>query len=297
MGLSAFTLFLKRATQDILRHRLLNAVTIITIALSVLIVSAFGLFFINVEDVVRSWEKGVRMMAYLKPDTPVAMRNGIEEKLLQVSGVLEVCFTSKEEALETLKAQMKHQKSLLEGLRENPLPEALEIRLSSVSDKDRDLDAMAAQIEAIPGVEEVEYGRQWIGKVIYYFQLFRLAGLAMGGLFLMASISIVANTIRLLLYSRQTEIEIMRLVGATDRFIKAPFYIEGLIQGFLGAVVGLSVLAAAYFFISSNMLQGLSAVFFTIRFFSSGTLLAAVACSMLVGWIGCFLSLNQFFKT
>ena len=148
-----------------------------------------------------------------------------------------------------------------------------------------------------PGVEEVEYGRQWIGKAIYFFQLFRLAGLAMGGLFLMATLSIVANTIRLLLYSRQAEIEIMRLVGATNRFIKAPFYIEGMIQGFLGAVVGLSALSSVYYFISSNMLQGLSAVFFTIRFFSSGTLLAAVACSMLVGWIGCFLSLKQFLKT
>jgi cell division transport system permease protein len=296
MGVNALALFFKRAMQDILRHRLLNAVTIITIALSVLIVSAFGLFFINVEDVVRSWEKGVRMMAYLKPDTSAAMRKDIEGKLLQMPGVQEVRFTSKEEALETLKAQMIHQKSLLEGLRGNPLPEAFEIRLSSVSDKDRDLESMATRIEAIPGVEEVEYGRQWIGKVIYFFQLFRLAGLAMGGLFLMATISIVANTIRLLLYSRQAEIEIMRLVGATDRFIKAPFYIEGLIQGFLGAIVGLSVLAGAYYFISSNMLQSLSAVFFTIRFFSSGTLLAAVACSMLVGWIGCFLSLKQFLK-
>jgi cell division transport system permease protein len=296
MGFNALTLFFKRALQDILRHRLLNAVTIITIALSVLIVSAFGLLFINVEDVVRSWERGVRMMVYLKADTNEAMRKDIEGKLLQMPGVVEVGFTSKEAALETLKAQMVHQKSLLEGLRGNPLPDAFEIRLSSVSEKDRNLESMATLIEAIPGIEEVEYGRQWIGKVIYFFQLFRLAGLAMGGLFLMATVSIVANTIRLLLYSRQTEIEIMRLVGATDHFIKAPFYIEGLIQGFLGAIVGLSVLAAVYFFISSNMLQNFSAVFFTIRFFSSGALLAAVACSMLVGWIGCFLSLKQFLK-
>jgi cell division transport system permease protein len=297
MGVNALALFFKRALQDILRHRLLNAVTIITIALSVLIVSAFGLLFINVEDVVRSWEKGVRMMVYLKPDTSEAMRKDIEGKILQLPGVLEIRFTSKDEALETLKSQMIHQKSLLEGLRGNPLPDALEIRLTSISEKDRDLESMATQIQAIPGIEEVEYGRQWIGKVLYFFQLFRLAGLAMGGLFLMATVSIVANTIRLLLYSRQMEIEIMRLVGATDRFIKAPFYIEGLIQGFIGALVGLSVLASVYFFISSNMLQGFSAVFFTMRFFSSGTLLAVVACSMLVGWIGCFLSLKQFLKT
>lgn len=297
MGFNALILYLKRAMQDIVRHRLLNAVTIITIALSVLIVSAFGLFFINVEDVVRSWEKGVRMMAYLKPDSGETVRKDIMEKLLRMPGVREVRFTSREEALETLKAQLKHQKSLLDGLRENPLPEAMEIRLLSVSDKDRDLEAMAAQIEALPGIEEVEYGRQWIGKLIYFFQLFRLAGIAMGGLFLMAAVSIVANTIRLLLYSRQAEIEIMRLVGATDWFIKAPFYIEGLIQGLLGAIMGLSALAAAYHFISSNMPQGVSAVFFTIRFFSSGTLLAVMACSMLVGWIGCFLSLKQFLKT
>lgn len=290
------TRFFYRAMQDIIRNRMLNGVTIITIALSVLIVSAFGLFLINAEDVIRSWEKGIRMMVYLKPDTPPNMQQEIEEKLLRQYGVLEIRFISKAEALETLRVQMKRQQSLLDGLRSNPLPDAFEIRLGSVSQNDRDLETLATQIESLAGVEEVEYGQQWLGKVIYFFQLFRLAAIAMGGVFFMATVSIVANTIRLVLYSRQTEVEIMRLVGATDGFIKAPFYIEGLIQGLLGALLGLSILAAVYFFISANMQQGFTAVFFQFRFFSPSTFLAIVGGSMLVGWIGCYLSLKQFLK-
>lgn len=290
-------LFWKRALQDILRNRLLNTLTIVTIALSVLIVCAFGLFFINAEDLIRSWEKGVRMMVYLKPGVDAAARDQLENTLSRLHGVSEVRFTSKQEALESLKAQMKWQKSLLEGLEENPLPEAFELRLVTITQNDRELDSLAARIQAFPEVDEVEYGRQWLGKIIHFFQLFRLAGVAMGGLFFMAAVSIVANTIRLLLYSRQTEIEIMRLVGATDRFIKTPFYIEGMLQGLLGAVLGLSVLALIFYFVSANMQQGFTTFFFPIRFFPATWLIKIIVCSMLVGWIGCFLSLKQFLKS
>ncbi|MDX9788670.1 MAG: permease-like cell division protein FtsX [Desulfobacterales bacterium] len=289
-------LLLSRALQDIIRNRWLNTIAVVTIALSVLIVSAFGLFFINAEEVIRSWEKGVRMMVYLKPGTEEQIRKDIEEKLLQLDGVSEVLFISKQEALDSLKVQMQRQKSLLEGLRENPLPEAFEIRLATVTQNERNIETLATRIETFSAVDEVEYGQQWMEKAIYFFQLFRLAGFAMGTLFFMAAVSIVANTIRLLLYSRQTEIEIMRIVGATDRFIKSPFYIEGMLQGIMGAAIGLSLLALVYFLASSNMQQGLSTFFFHIRFFSVVTLLEILACSMLVGWIGCYLSLKQFLK-
>jgi cell division transport system permease protein len=118
----------------------------------------------------------------------------------------------------------------------------------------------------------------------------------MGSLFLVATVLIVANTIRLVLYSRKEEVEIMRLVGATDGFIKAPFYIEGLIQGALGGIVGLGALFLLFLFISSNVGHNLTSSLFTIRFLSWETFLGIWVCSMFVGWIGCFISLKQFLK-
>jgi cell division transport system permease protein len=290
-------LLIKRALQDLSRNRLLNALTMVTIALAVLIVSAFGLFLINAQDVVHSWEKGVRMMVYLKPETGAADRKNTEQRLLGLYGVSQVRFISKQEALEELKQELKHQASLIAGLKENPLPEAFEIRLVAVTQSDQDMARLAAKIQALPNVDSVEYGQQWLGKALYFLQLFRLAGIALGLLFLLATVFIVANTIRLLLYSRGEEIEIMRLVGATDRFIKTPFFIEAMIQGLVGAAAGLCLLAILFSMAVGNIHQGLSGIFFHLRFFPLITLLEIVACSMLVGWIGCYLSIRQFLKS
>lgn len=88
----------------------------------------------------------------------------------------------------------------------------------------------------------------------------------------------------------------MRLVGATDSFIRAPFYIEGVIQGALGGIIGLAVLFITFMVVSSNVEQGFAADLFTIRFLSIGALGGILVGSMLVGWLGCYLSLKQFLK-
>ena len=121
-------------------------------------------------------------------------------------------------------------------------------------------------------------------------------GYAIGGVFLIATLFIIANTIRLVLYSRKEEIEIMRLVGSNDRFIKAPFYIEGLILSGLGGFVGLTALFAAYHFILSKFQASLSLGSLEISFLSMGQFLLFIGGSMLVGWVGCYLSLKQFLK-
>ncbi len=110
----------------------------------------------------------------------------------------------------------------------------------------------------------------------------------------MASVFIVANTTRLVLYSRREEVEIMRLVGAEDSFIKAPFYIQGIIQGVLGGTIGLVILYIVFLFVSSNVEQDFSYGLINIRFFSPGIFSIILLCSMVVGWLGAFLSLKQF---
>jgi cell division transport system permease protein len=112
----------------------------------------------------------------------------------------------------------------------------------------------------------------------------------------MAAVFFVANTIRLVLYSRRDEVEIMRLVGAEDRFIKTPFYIEGIIQGAVGGIIGLGALFIVFTIISSNVSQDITSGMFQIRFLPSLILVAIVISSMIVGWLGCFVSLKQFLK-
>jgi cell division transport system permease protein len=289
-------IYCKRAIKDILEHRFLSVVTIVTISISILIASAFTLFFINANAIVNSWKNGIRIMVYLKPNTPEIKVAEAKHNIQEMKGVKDVRFISNKEALQRLKDQMKRQSSLLDNLKENPLPDAFEIQLSESFQNQGKIEKLAARLESLKPVDEVEYGQVWLGRFTNILDLFRLTGFAMGSLFLLATVLIVANTIRLVLYSRQKEVEIMRLVGATDGFIKAPFYIEGLIQGALGGIVGLGALFILFLFISSNVGQELTSSFFTIRFLSWETFLGIWVCSMFVGWMGCYVSLKQFLK-
>lgn len=289
-------LFYRRAIHDLLDNRFLNVVTVITIALSILIASAFILFFINADSLVNSWKSGIRIMAYLKPETPAAERATLQLKLKKISGVEDAVFVSKEEALSRLKEQLMRQSSLLEGLPENPLPDAFEIRMAPAMHGEKAIELLAAHIESLPHIDEVEYGQLWFKRFGSIIELFRLSGYALGTLFFMAAVFIVANTIRILLYSRREEIDIMRLVGASDGFIKAPFYIEGMILGALGGFIGIAVLFAGYLMVATNVEQSLSAGLFRLRFIPLTIVLEIVFGSMVVGWLGCYLSLKQFLK-
>lgn len=290
------TLYTQRAIRDILENRFLNAVTIITIALSVLIVSAFGLFFLNVQDMFNAWKKGVRIMVYLAPDTTEAQRLDTRYRLQSIAGIKSIRFISKADALRIMKERMPRQTSLLENLSQNPLPDAFEITLAGESNTPEKIEFLAQRIEGLPSVAEVEYGQQWIERFASFFNLFKLAGYGMGIMFFMATVFISANTIRLVLYSRREEIHIMRLVGATDSFIKIPYYFEGVIQGMAGSLIGLAILFGAYTALGSRFSQTLSAEMVSIRFFTIGICAAIMGIGMATGLLGSFFSLRQFMK-
>jgi cell division transport system permease protein len=288
--------FYRRAVKDIQENRFLTAITVVTIALSILIASAFALFFVNAGDVLNLWQKGIRMMVYLKPKIAEAERLDIKFRLQSISGVQEALYISKDEAMNRLKSQMQHHSALLENLKENPLPEAFEVSLQPSTHSSEELRFLAERLQSLTGVAEVEYGQQWIQRFTNVINLFSIAGYAIGALFFMATLFIVANTIRLVLYSRRDEIEIMRLVGATDRFIKIPFYLEGMIQGGAGTVIGLGLLYAGYITLSTHFEPTITSGMIALRFFTIGVCAAVVLGGTIIGWLGCWVSLKQFLK-
>jgi cell division transport system permease protein len=289
-------LFFRRAIEDFHNNRLLNIVTLLTISLSILIVSAFILFFINTSKIMNFWKKGLRVMVYLKPDVSASELSSLKQHIQAMAGVESLKFISKEDALKQLKAQMQRQASLFDDLDKNPLPDAFEIRISTANQSWEKVEFLAAQIESLDAVEEVEYGQKWFGHFSELFKLFTLTGYAMSTIFVMAAVFIMANTIRLVIYSRRDEIEIMRLVGAAERFIKIPFYIQGALQGALGAGIGLIVLFAVFVFLVSNIKQGFFSGFFNIRFLSPLIAGAILLTSALAGWLGSYISLKQYLK-
>jgi len=289
-------IYIKRAIEDIRNNRMITLVTIVTIALSVLIVSSFALFYANIGKMLSTWQEGIRIIAYLKADATEAQIAEFQQLLSQIPDIDRIQFIPKDEALAQLKEQMKHQESLLTHLRGNPLPDSFEVSARSQEGNWDKMEVLASRIKSFDLVEDVEYGQKWLQRIAQMVELFRLAGYGMGAVFLIAGVFIVANTIRLVLYSRKEEIEIMRLVGAANDFIQAPFYLQGLILGGLGGVGGVMILMAAYLTITAKLHQTMIFGFIHLSFLSPPVCLSIVLASMLVGWFGCFLSLRQFLK-
>jgi cell division transport system permease protein len=290
------TFYLKRAIRDLLENRFLNLMTIVTIALATLIVCSFVLFFNNGQALFDTWKKGVRMMIYLEAGTTKSQRLETRSRLQAISGIQKIRFVSKDEALALMKKRLERQRSLLDNLRENPLPDAFEVVLSAESNSPRRVEALAQRIEGLASVSSVEYGRQWIERFAHFFNLFKLAGYGLGLLFFSAAILITANTIRLVLYARREEIRIMRLVGATDTFIRLPLYLAGMIQGGVGGGLGLGVLFLLVTAVGKRFEQALSAEMISIHFFSPGACAVIVCCGVVTGLLGSFFSLKQFFQ-
>ena len=165
-------LFFKRAMHDLRNNRFLNTVTVITISLSVLIVSSFALFFTNANELLNSWKRGIRALVYLTPEADVANRLELKYKIQQLTGVEEARFISKKEALAQMKVQMHRQSSLLENMETNPLPDAFEVRLVSESQSMTEIEKLSRALEALPFVDEVEYGQQWIKKFTTIINVF-----------------------------------------------------------------------------------------------------------------------------
>ncbi len=290
------SLHFKRALQDIRQNRLLNAVTISTIALSILIVSAAALFFLNTTDMLEAWRSGIRIMVYLENDLDPAQRQAIETRIAKLYGVQAARFISRQAALEQLRGQMRRQAAILDGLGQNPLPDAYEVQMIPTARTWEKAEDLAKRLEALAGVADVEYGQRWVERFVTLFNLFRLTSYAMGGLFFIASVFIVGNTVRLILYSRREEVEIMRLVGATERFILAPFYFQSMIQGALGGMAGLVALLIMFMLIQSKIQAVTVTGLVNLRFLSPGLMVTIVGASTLVGWLGCHLSLKQYLK-
>jgi len=221
---------LRRTWLDLCSHKFLNLITVVTVALSMLIVSAFFLFAVNTGELLDSWRRGVRVMVYLKTGLTDVQRRNLEQALKQLPETSGIEFISSREALRQLREALPGQASIFTSLRENPLPDAFELRVAVTAASREGLKKLAARITGLGGVADVEYGQQWLERFAGITSLLKLIGYTMGGLFLAAVIFIVANTIRLLLYSRRDEIEVMRLVGATDGFINMPFYLQGLVS-------------------------------------------------------------------
>lgn len=243
-----------------------------------------------------SWKRGIRIIAYLEQDTDPAAREEVLSGIRSYDGVGDVAYVAGDEAFEWLKSEIGRQTALLDGLSENPLPDSIEVSLSADIGGGGAISELAERIAALDGVGEVEYARQWLERFDGIYNLFRLTSMVLIGLIGAAVILIVANTIRLILYSRIEEIRITRIIGADDAFIKYPLYMEGAMLGLAGGAAGLLLLYGAFAATVPQLESAGLLVYFEVRFLPWRTALTILSASMIIGWFGCYLSIRRFLK-
>lgn len=288
--------FLSRAITNIRQNVFVNIVTIGTITLALLIVSLFMLIFVNLESAAENWSERVQVTVYFDKELTSQEQSSLREKIMALPGASRVGYVSREEALKRFKSRLRGQETLLEGVRSEVLPTSFEISLKRSYRETESVEKFVTALKRISGITEVQYGEEWVRRFNTFLNFMRLLGVLLGGFLITAVVFIVSNTIKLTIYSRRDELEVMSLVGATRFFIKAPFLLEGFIQGLAGSVLSVILLFALYegflhnagSFLTFNPAS--SGLGFLPLEYIAGLLLAGA----MLGFIGSLTSLKRF---
>jgi cell division transport system permease protein len=262
------------------------------------VLSTFLIIFLNLQTCLDKWNNQIQVTAYLADKITPEELILIKQKTRSFHEVKKLSFISKEEALSFFKDTFPGQKQVLEGLKKNPLPASINIQLKDGYHSPDKVRNFALQVKNIPGVDEVEYGQSWIEGYASFLNFIKLTTLTLGVVILLATVFIISNTIKLTVYARKEEIEIMRLVGATNLFIKTPFFIEGILQGFLGAFTALVTLHICHYLFSNWIVQSsyLPLQSIQISYLPPHYLVFITAGGMLTGFLGSFFSLGRYLK-
>ena len=290
--LRALLYFVSEAVTSLWRSRLVNAVSVGTIAVSLFVLGAFLTVASGLGQLVTRWTEKVQVIVYVEDGTEERVRASLENRLREDPAVGAVEFVSREQALARFRAMFRDLSSLPEDLGENPFPASLEVTLRPDRQSPADVERLAKAFTGVPGVREIQYDLLWIERLATGVRLVRGVGAFLGGILVLAGVFTISNVIRLTIYAREDELDIMRLVGATRAYVKGPFVTEGVIQGGVGGLVAVGLLWATLAWLSRALVTSdlLGRAAFSLP---GGVSLLLVAGGMVVGLAGSLLSLAR----
>lgn len=236
----------KRAIRGLREHFYLATVSVGVITAALVLVGVYALVVVNVQGIVAGWQKDVHVSAYFAPNIDLDAQAAMRDQLAARSEIAGVEWITQDAAASWMAERMPEVKPVLDELGPTALPASLEITLRSGHQGPETMDSFAAALKATGSFVEIDYGREWVERVSHFLTLLRGLGIALGIVMGLAALFLVGNTINLVVYARRDELEIMRLVGATDRYILAPFIIEGAVQATVALTVAFIVLQAVY---------------------------------------------------
>jgi cell division transport system permease protein len=280
-------LFVRTAIRGIASSPVTSGISVVTIGVTLVLVGAFALLLRNMEELLDQFGDDLRVTAYLESEVSGEVLRGLEQRVREIPGVEDVEAVSQDEALERFRASVGSGSALLDGLDVNPLPASLEISLREDRRSAEGMEAVASAIEGLAGVESLSSGRDWVEGYLRAVALVKGVGIGLGIILALATLLIVSNTIRLGVFARRDELEILSLVGASRPFVQTPFLLEGLLQGAAGGAVALALLYALFRLVLPGFEFGLELLVGSApRFFSSGEALFVVVGGAGLGLFG-----------
>lgn len=241
--------YLKEAFLSAKKNSIISFATVICLTATLIIMGIFLILSLNLNIFLANVESQLIAVSYLKDNLSEEEIRKLAKEISGLDGVREVHYISKEEALQKLKEDLDEHADILAGMPENPLPSSLEIKVYETDY----LEEVALQVAQYNGIEEVNYGGEITNNVILLFDFIRKTGLGIIAVLLGISILIMFSVIKISIHSRQQEIEIMALVGATSWFIRWPFIIEGFLKGLVSSFIAFLLLSKAYQYFIEQM--------------------------------------------
>ena len=237
---------LAEAVASLWRGRRSGALSIVTISAALFVLGALLLVTWNVEQLLGQWSAAAEMSVYLEDEVSTETRAEIEQLLARSQLVADREYVSKADAVVRFRRDFADLATATNALSVNPFPASFEVRLVPETTSAAGVESLAALLDSTSGVSDVRYDQRWIERVASAVALIRGIGLVVVAILIVAAALTVANVVRLAVFARRDEVEIMRLVGAPLFYVRGPFVCEGILQGGVGALVALGLLWAGY---------------------------------------------------
>ncbi len=287
----------RRAVENLRRSRITSSLTVVTIAVALSVLSFFALIVGNCAQSVQRESGDMMVMVFLRDSvTPIDV-DDIKKELGDLTKGLTVTYMDKTAALSSFRTMLGEDASMLEGIEsQNPLPASLNITISDPQQADTLFGDISERLASSTFIDSIRYSRSGVQQLKKLLRIVEVGGTVGMGFLLIITGFIIANTIKLALYNHRMEIEIMELVGARRGSIYAPYVLEGLGQGVIGALIGIGFVFSVYLLISNSMAQSelLQMVFPTFHFLPVNILGGIVLAGAMVGMGGSFLAVRRF---
>lgn len=276
------SLALREALRAFQRAPVLSALSVTTIAFSLFAFGLFGLVALNIRTALQQVEDRVEIRAFVAEGTPAEATSAMVGDAATFPEVASVRLVTEAQALERARRELGEFEDVFDS---GILPASVEVRLRPGLRDPGTVRAVARRMQAYDFIDDVRFGEEWVEKLYRIRNIATAAGLALGLTFALVAIIIIGSTIRMAVLARSREIHIMRLVGATDGFIRAPFLIEGFLKGALGGLLALGLSAAAYAIIGRFIIEA--------TWFGWGLAILGVISGAVIGLVGSALSVGR----